>query len=180
MKKLKYQIDPSDLQHFSAEVKNSFCVYDLIDSGYESVEKGDYETALVKFSEGASINNTDTEILNGIGLCLCELGRSDEAKTILHRARRLDPDDPIACANLAGVYWDLEDFDSAIYYYNLSIEMNPAFEDIHFNLINLYMEIGYCYMAYSLALKAKQLFPDDEEIEELINDIILNMAIMNY
>lgn len=180
MKQLKYQIDPADFQLLSAEMKKNICVYDIIDSGYDAVEKGDFETALARFSEGAAIDNQDTEILNGLGLTLCELGRLGEARGILHRAERIEPKDPITYANLAGVYWDLEEFDRAIFYYSEALKLNPSLEDIHFNLINLYMEIGYFYIAYTTALNFVDMFPANEEIKEVMEDIMINLALLHY
>ncbi len=152
----------------------------LIDTGYEYVELGKYEEAFNLFSVGASRDNTDPDILNGLGITLCELGKLEESRRILMRAARYNPDDPVTFANLAGVCWEIGEYECAIYYYNRSLELNTEIEEIHFNLINLYIEAGSLYMAFIACLNFQEIFPGNEEAEELLQDIILNMGLSFY
>ncbi|MBN2158883.1 MAG: tetratricopeptide repeat protein [Spirochaetes bacterium] len=149
----------------------------LIDTGYEYVEMGDYEKALKLFSIGAMLNSTDPDILNGLGITLCELGKFKKSKQILEHSIRLNPDDAVTLANLAGVCWEMGEPEQAIFYYSRSLEINPDIEEIHFNLINLYIEAGALYMAYISCLNFIERFPDDGEARELLEEIILNLAI---
>ncbi len=149
----------------------------LIDTGYEYVELGKFEEAFNLFSMGASMDNTDPDILNGLGITLCELGKLEESRQILMRAARYNPDDPVTFANLAGVCWEFGEYEPAVYYYNKSLELNNEIEEIHFNLINLYIETGSLYMAFIACLNFQEIFPDNDEAEELLQDIILNMAL---
>lgn len=152
----------------------------LIDTGYEYVEMGDYDKALKLFSIGAMLNSTDPDILNGLGITLCELGRYKKSKQVLERSVRLNPNDAVTMANLAGVCWEMGEPEQAIYYYNKSLEVNKDIEEIHFNLINLYIETGALFMAYISCINFMERFPKDEEARELMEEIILNLAISMY
>jgi tetratricopeptide (TPR) repeat protein len=149
----------------------------LIDTGYEYVEMGDYENALKLFSIGVLLDNTDPDILNGLGITLCEMGNYKKSKEVLKRSCRLNPNDAVTLANLAGVCWEMGELEQSIYYYNKSLQINPIIEEIHYNLINLYIETGALYMAYISCLNFLEQFPGEEEASELLNEIILNLAI---
>jgi tetratricopeptide (TPR) repeat protein len=152
----------------------------LIDTGYEYVEMGDYDKALKLFSIGAMLNSADPDILNGLGITLCELGKYKQSKQVLERSVRLNPNDAVTMANLAGVCWEMGEPEQAIYYYNKSLEVNEDIEEIHFNLINLYIETGALFMAYISCINFMERFPQDEEAKELMEEIILNLAISMY
>ena len=79
----------------------------LVDYGYDLLELGQLEKAYKLFSIGTFLNNQNPDILNGLGITLCEMGRTGESKKILERAVRLKPNDPITIANLAGVCWEI-------------------------------------------------------------------------
>ena len=92
-----------------SEIKNNPIL--LIDIGYEYVEQGDYEQAYKLFSMGMSIDNSDPDILNGLGITLCEMGKFEESKNVLEKALQNSPDDAITLANIAGVCWEMENYD---------------------------------------------------------------------
>ncbi len=152
----------------------------LIDTGYEYVEMGDYDKALRLFSIGAMLDSSDPDILNGLGITLCELGKFKKSKQVLERSIRLNPNDAVTLANLAGVCWEMGEPEQAIYHYSRSLEVSQDIEEIHFNLINLYIETGALYMAYISCLNFIERFPEDEEAKELMEEIILNLAISMY
>ena len=149
----------------------------LIDKGYDYIDQCEYAKAFKVFTIGAAADKTDPDILNGLGICLCELGMLDEAKKVLDYAIQVHPDDPVIFSNMAGVFWEMADYDMAIYYYCRSLEIDPEIEETFFNLINLYMETGSLYMALITCTKFIEAFPDNEEAVNLRNDIILNLGI---
>jgi tetratricopeptide (TPR) repeat protein len=152
----------------------------LIDTGYEYVEMGEYDKALRLFSIGAMLDSSDPDILNGLGITLCEMGKFEKSKQVLERSIRLNPNDAVTLANLAGVCWEMGKPEQAIYHYNKSLEASQDIEEIHFNLINLYIETGALFMAYISCLNFIERFPDDGEARELMEEIILNLAISMY
>jgi len=149
----------------------------LIDRGYEYIEQGDYAKAFRLFSAGAEFDRTDPDMLNGLGIALCELGRLDEARTVLDYAVITNPEDPVIHANMAGVLWEQCEFQNAIHYYVKSIELDPEIEETFFNLINLYMDSGYIFMAFITCRRFLDRFPHHKEGLELMEDIILSMGI---
>ncbi len=149
----------------------------LIDRGYEYINIGEYKKAFNLFKVGAKADRSDPDILNGMGICLCEMGLLKEARQVLEYAIEKNPDDPVIYANIAGVLWEEMDYDKAIYYYNRSIEIDPEIEETFFNLINLYIETGSLFMAFMECNKFMSTFPDNKEAIELQEDIILNLGI---
>ena len=149
----------------------------LIDKGYEYIDSGDYKKAFKLFTLGAKTDRTDPDLLNGLGICLCEMGKLNEAKQVLEYAIEKNPDDPVIYANIAGVLWEQMEYDMAIYYYNKSLEIDPGIEETCFNLINLYIETGSLFMAFIECNKFMKAFPDNKEALVLQEDIILNLGI---
>ena len=149
----------------------------LIDRGYDYIDKCEYSRAFKIFAAGAGVDRKDPDILNGLGISLCEMGLLNEARKVLEYAIILHPDDPVIFANIAGVLWEQCDYDKAIYYYTQAIEIDPTIEETFFNLINLYIETGSLYMALITCTKFIDCFPDSEEALGLRNDIILNLGL---
>ena len=152
----------------------------LIEKGYEYLERDEYILAIKFFNYCFSIDNKDPEILNGIGIALCELGKLDESKMFLERAIKYHPDDAFSYLNLAGVYWEFDDYEKAIFYYRKSIDLDPGISDSYYNLTNLYAEIGLSYMAFITCSEFVQKFPDDPDVKELMNDVMLDLALSIY
>lgn len=152
----------------------------LIDKGYDLIEKGEYYQAFTLFSIGTVFNREDPEILKGLGIALFEMGDLGKSKVILERACRLNPNDPITLANLAGVCWEMGNYDNAIHNYCKSLEIDSEIEETYFNLINLYIEAGHFYMAFITCNNFMKLYPENDEIRDLMNDILINLAISIY
>jgi tetratricopeptide (TPR) repeat protein len=152
----------------------------LVDRAYEYLEINEYLSALELLSYCLSSDTEDPEILNGIGVALCELGKLDESKMFLERAIRYHPGDALSYANLAGVYWEFSDYEKAIYCYKKSIDLEPEMSDSYYNLTNLYAEIGLTYMAFITCNEFITKFPDDPEGQELMDDVMLDLALSIY
>lgn len=153
---------------------------DIADIGYEFIEMGMYREAYQCFCYGIALDDADPDLLNGLGISLCELGEFDKSRIILDRSLRIDPSNPITLANIAAVCWEQELYDQCVYYYNRSLEYGRDIEETHLNLINCYLEMGLLYMAFLACNDFMKLFPDHEEGKELMDDIILNMGISLY
>jgi len=149
----------------------------LIDFGYDYIEIGDFKRAFKLFSMGARVNGSDPDILNGLGIVLCELGRLKASRAILEKAVTLYPDDSITLANLAGVYWEEGDFDHALFFYARALKTDPSILETHFNLINLHYEQGDLFMAYIACMNLIELHPDNQQAIEMRDDIILNLGL---
>ncbi len=152
----------------------------IADMAYEFVEQGQYREAYEYFCFGISLDDSDPDLLNGLGITLCEMGELDKSRVILERSVRLDPENPITLANLAGVFWEQGLFEQAVYYYKRSLDSDTEIEETHLNLINCYLEMGLLYIAFLSCLEFNRSFPGHEEGKELMDDIILNLGISLY
>lgn len=148
----------------------------LIDFGCEYLEIGDYKKAFQIFSIGFRLNGFDIDVMNGIGVSLCELGRLKISKSILEKTAEFYPDDAITHANLAAVNWEQGDLDKAIYYYNKSIEIDPNIQETHYNLINLYYEKGHLFMAYITSLNLLNIDPYDKQAKAARDEILFDLG----
>ena len=75
----------------------------LIDRGYEYIDIGEYKKAFNLFKIGARADRSDPDILNGMGICLCEMGLLKEARQVLEYAIEKNPDDPVIYANITKI-----------------------------------------------------------------------------
>ena len=80
-------------------------------------------------------------------------------------------------ANLAGTCWEQDNIEEAIFYYTKSIDLDSEIEETHLNLVNLYMEIGALFMAFIACNRCIEIFPDNEEARELMDEIILSLGL---
>ena len=149
----------------------------LVELGYECVELGDYKRAFHLFSAGVRFNGPEPDILNGLGISLCELGRLRTSKIVLEKAVSMYPRDAITLANLAGVCWEIGDYDTAIYFYHKAIKSDPSIIESHINLVNLFYEKGEIFMAYVTCLELLRFHPENLEGSELLNELLLNMGL---
>ncbi len=148
----------------------------LIELGYECVESGDYKRAFYLFSAGVRLNGPEPDILNGLGISLCELGRLRASKIVLEKAVSMYPEDAITLANLAGVCWEIGDYDMAVYFYQKAIKSDPNIIESHINLVNLFYERGDIFMAYVTCLELLKSHPESQEGVELLDELLLNMG----
>ncbi len=70
------------------------------DQGFEKMQEGRWEEALADFEESARINPRSHQSLGNAGTCLIQLGRIREARELLRKALRIDPDYHPAKRNL--------------------------------------------------------------------------------
>jgi len=153
--------------------------FDFIDRGYEFLELGKYKEAIELFSLSLADDDTNIDLLNGLGIAFCEIGRYRESFLILNRAARLHPDDPITYANLAGTYWELNQYEKAQFYYKKSIDCEPEIEETYINLTYLYLEMDMMYPALITCFDLLKEFPDSDEGKELFEEIISDLALLS-
>lgn len=169
--RLKGILSTDELKNFSKDNES------IIELGYDCVDSGDFRKAFQLFSIGARIKKIDPDILNGLGISLCELGKLKSSRKILEKAASLYPEDAITLANLAGVYWELNDYDKAKFYYYQSIQYDATITEAHINLINLYFEGNELYMAFITCNNFLKQYPEDPEALELMEEIILQIGL---
>ncbi|MDY6968373.1 MAG: tetratricopeptide repeat protein [Spirochaetota bacterium] len=152
-------------------------IENLIDLGFEYIEQNDFLNAFKVFKFGIKIDETNPDMLYGLGMSLCELGRYKASRIVFEKSVEIYPEDAIALANLAGAYWEEGEYNKAIHFYYRSLEIDSNIIETHLNLINLYYEKDDLYMAYITSLNLLELFPTNKQAKELRDDIIMSMAI---
>jgi tetratricopeptide (TPR) repeat protein len=152
----------------------------LIDFGYESIEIGDFDKAYDLFMLNLGIDGESPDALNGVAIALCEMGKKEIGLKIINKASEQYPDDAITLANTASISWENGDFARAVQYYHKSIEADPSQVETFLNLAELYLENGFLPMALASCMNAMKNFPDNKQLIDLNNDIILEMAISAY
>jgi Flp pilus assembly protein TadD len=108
--------------------------------GYGYLMQGKYEEALLKVDEGLKKSKQEALLYNVWGLCLLRQGKLEEAIEKLKMAFSLiserDPKyrGPAILTNTGLVFSRLKQPDSAIYYYERSIALDPTFSTAWYNL----------------------------------------------
>ncbi|MDA3901641.1 MAG: tetratricopeptide repeat protein [Spirochaetes bacterium] len=144
---------------------------------YENMEIGFYQEAARLFYIFIEERRQSTEALNGLAVCFFEMQQYDRAQTIVDHALTLFPDDSVSLSNKASLEWQEERYDEAVYYYQKSLLVDPAMVESKVNLVNLYRETGDLLLAYTLCLELQASHPGDSEIHDLLNSLLIDMAI---
>ncbi|HRX16710.1 MAG TPA: tetratricopeptide repeat protein [Spirochaetota bacterium] len=147
---------------------------------YENMEIDSFQDAARLFYIYIDEKRESTEALNGLAVCFFEMEQYDHAQTIVDHALVLFPNDPVSLSNKASLMWQEERYDEAVYYYQKSLSADPSMIESKVNLINLYREIGDLLLAYTLCLELCQTNPGDSEINELLNSLLLDIAIFMH
>ena len=61
---------------------------------------------------------------------------------------------------------------------NKSLKLDPFIEETYFNLINLYYEQEDYFMAYISCLNLIEVYPENIEARETIDDLMVDMGIL--
>jgi serine/threonine protein kinase/tetratricopeptide (TPR) repeat protein len=98
----------------------------------------DFATAGREFRRALELGPNDHQALHIYALYLDELGRTEEAATIMRRAVDLDPLSPLANTNLAYIYSHTGRMKEAILQAKTAVEIDPNFAYAHHVLGSLY------------------------------------------
>jgi len=71
------------------------------------------------------------EVWNNLGFLQARRGHLEEATASLDRAYRGDPTDPIFCFNLGSILWQRKDFQDAVRYLSIAVQLAPEDTDGH-------------------------------------------------
>jgi tetratricopeptide (TPR) repeat protein len=92
LRQKKYQASLDLIEKVSGSEKRRFD-YFLVRGQAES-GLGRYAAAINSLQEGNKIYNSDTRLLNSLGLCYAKTGQKKEALEVLNASLRLNPDQP--------------------------------------------------------------------------------------
>ena len=97
-------------------------------------ELREYRKALNLLRKGIALDPERTDILNLMGFCHFMLKEHDAAINCFENILRLNPSSAIDYANIASNYRDMGEYDKAVRYYKIALELDPSIEFARINL----------------------------------------------
>ncbi len=153
---------------------------DLTNLAFEYLDMGEHDIAFYIFMADLAKSGPNAVSLNGLAISMFELNHLDIAMKTLTYSISLYPEDAVTHMNLGSLYWEKGNFEKAVYHLNIAIELNDFLMDAYFSLIDVYYENGDIILAYMTALELEKRFPDEPEVQDTIEDLLLDMAIAFY
>ena len=100
-------------------------------------ELQEYRKALKVLNKGIAVDPDRTDIHNLMGFCHFKLKEHEEAITCFENILKLNPSSAIDYANIASNYRDMGQYDKAVSYYKIALELDPSIDFARVNLEKL-------------------------------------------
>ena len=104
--------------------------------------RGRTNAAVLEYRRALRENRDSVPVMKRLSTGLIDLGRDEEAVTILNRILSLAPDYSTAYSQLGRVHLKQKDFDAAKTAFEESIQINPFNPQVHIGLANAYTMLG--------------------------------------
>jgi len=117
----------------------------------------------------------DARILNNIAVTLRALGRQDEARAHLERARAIDPDGPDVNHNLGNLLSDAGSLDEAVLAYRRALAARPDAPRTSIQLAGALQRLGRKAEALQATADALSMRPDDAELRNAHGALLYEM-----
>jgi tetratricopeptide (TPR) repeat protein len=117
----------------------------------------------------------DARILNNIAVTLRALGRQDEARAHLERARAIDPDGPDVNHNLGNLLSDAGSLDEAVLAYRRALAARPDAPRTSIQLAGALQRLGRKAEALRTTADALSMRPDDAELRNAHGALLYEM-----
>ena len=111
--------------------KNQFALNLL---GVISIEQQQYQQAVTYLEEALTINDTDPDTYNNLGLALTELKDLLKAKKNFESSLKLNSNQPSVLNNLGNIFASLNDHDNACKYFDAALHIDNRYLDCLNNL----------------------------------------------
>lgn len=125
---------------------------------------GDRHRAIDEFHKAIEIDPTYSEVYNNLGLTLMELGRYDEAETVLNKALFYGKNDRSVYENLGVLYDARGKYDNALEYYRKAGLFNHENTDSYNKMAVVYINKGDVERGIKLLLEGVEKFPRDPSL----------------
>lgn len=136
------------------------------------LEKGEFEKALVLYSQVNYEASGNGDILFKMGYCLAQQDRFDEALAYYKDALEIDPDNTALHQAMASIYRKQGEFASARMHLNASLELDKNNPITYYNYGNLLVDMKLFDEAKQMYEKVLELDGDfveaKEELEKLL------------
>jgi len=128
------------LQYYLTEKPNEWKFHTRL--GNEWIQRGDYPSAIIEFSEAARLHPAWAENQLNLGRALFTVGRYAEAKPAFAMALRLTPNDWRANMLLGMTLTRLSDLDGALAEFRTAAGLAPTLAEARFNIGNILAQQG--------------------------------------
>jgi len=142
--------------------------------GRNALNLGDLETAIQHFDKSLAMTPNEEDlpyIYSYKGSCLKDLGKYEEAITVLKQGTAIDIERPDLHNMLGFCYFKLEDYEEAISYFHRTIELNPASAIDYANLGVNYRRMDNSEEAVKYFQLALSLDPTIEFAQNHLNEL---------
>lgn len=141
---------------------------DLLVQADDAARKGDWQSTLALLQEAAALNPEHPGALTGIGSCLIQLGRCEEALTSFEQVVALAPESPQAHNNLGVVHTLLKQWDEAEVAFLQAVSRDADHAPAWKNLALVYFEQGRYLEGVQVLAAVAQSNPEDGEALALL------------
>jgi tetratricopeptide (TPR) repeat protein len=155
------------LDHAAFFGPNSAVVFDAVSlniSGDHFYDRGDFETAIAEFKRALSLDATNVNVHNSLGVCFGILGEHDRAKASFRKALELDPEEHMAVYNLGQVYLLGGERAAALKRFVEANDLRGGVFEIVFQTGKLYLETGEPEKGRPYLEEARQLDPGSGQV----------------
>ena len=135
----------------------------FLQTAYLLTEQENHQLALEYYTNAYELDNKSIEALYGIAMSHQDLGNYEEAQQAYRTILTIDPDFYFSYFNQGFIkHYYMQEIDSAIYYYNTALEIEPESVKTWHNLGEAYFEQGRTNDAAKAYSKALSINPDYE------------------
>ena len=135
--------------------------------GVCSVGLGEVEKAAVYFKKVIQINPNDAQVYNKLGAMYAHLGRFEDSIVYFKKSLDINPNDADIYFNLGIVCVVLGKSSEAINYFQKAVDINPEYAEVYASLGSVYSDLGRYSEARLSLKKAKGLFKDRGDTENI-------------
>ena len=117
----------------------------------------DWPAAETAFRKAIAVDPSYSQAHRSLGIVLAAMGRHEEAREAMRRARELDPYYPMQSALSAYERWMARDYSSALVFAQQATTVDPSFWIGYFQLAAVYEQLGNSELALEALEKAEAL-----------------------
>ena len=98
----------------------------LVTAGNTFMDQGNYAIAAEAYRRALDIDGSSVDVRTDFGACLHAMGLPERALEEFHKVLQRDPNHAIAHFNLGIVYYEKQQSDSARFYWNKYLSLEPS------------------------------------------------------
>jgi len=136
-------------------------IYGRIGLATSMARREDYQGALGEYRKVLGRDKNNSEALFGVGWCMNELGRYNEAEYSLNKAIEADPENSLAYESLGDLYFRQQKYAESIGSYRMAVVLQEDLADAHLGLGQALEAVGHLTEAEESLQKALYHDPDN-------------------